>query len=172
MFLPTISAAEPTDRQESTGFEVPRALTFRYTIDDSRYPISDNRYTINDVVDDSPIPDTTDVATLPHEADIKARFCANFIRTPRDETVIVEKAQYQGMHKIAYDSRPEYYWAHLWAVRFLRVRNKDLEWPLEGLLQIRVVSWKNSGLGDPETSLSGVCAIIANKHGLRIERRG
>jgi|WetSurMetagenome_2_1015567.scaffolds.fasta_scaffold327918_2 hypothetical protein len=157
-----------------------------YARDDKRYGIGDNRCTINDNthpiddkgIDDNPYTDERygiydKYARKWFEKDLKAQYRVAFLRTPREEALIIDNASYLGMFPIIYQMRPGSYNAHIWLVDFHRIEGRDLERPIRGLLQIKSSTWTNSGLGEPRFALQGRCKIIDSRTDtLRIEHLG
>jgi hypothetical protein len=162
------------------------SVILRYARDDIRYAISDERctmgdspYPINDKgIDDSPDTDERcgiydKFARKWFEKDLKEQYGVSFLRTPREEALIIDNASYLGMFPIIYQMRPGSYNAHIWIVDFHRVEGRDLERPIRGLLQIKVSTWANSGLGEPRFALQNRCKIIDSRTDtLRIEHLG
>lgn len=132
-----------------------------------------SRYTMNDEsIVRCPIPINDGIAHPYLDEELKVRFGYDYLRTPRNETLIVENAEYLGVAEVINSKFKTVYTAHYWAVDFLRAGGKDFNTPLRGLLQIKTSSWHNAGLGEPSIALRGRCAIIENKaSGLSIERR-
>jgi len=152
-------------------------LTRAHVGDDKRYTINDGRYPIDDKgIDDSPYADkrygiNDTRARICSEADLKRQFGVAFLRTPRDEALIVDNASYLGKFHLYFQLRPGSYDAHFWIVDFHRVEGRDLERPIRGLLQIKASTWNNSGLGEPRFAVQGRCKIIDSRtETLRIER--
>jgi len=84
----------------------------------------------------------------------------DFIRTPCNEWLLFENAEYLGIAKIKNGKYGYDYEAHLWLVDFLSVSGFDFDEPERGILQIK--RWRNNGLEDPRIALQCQCAIIAD----------
>lgn len=95
--------------------------------------------------------------------ELLVRYSVEFARTPVNERCVFCNAVYLGETKVqlrvqgyAVDNR-------VWLVDFLRANNRDFSIAIEGLLMIWSKKWRNAGLGDPKTTLAGLCAVSADE---------
>lgn len=90
------------------------------------------------------------------------RYSVAFARTPVNERCVFCNAVYLGETKVQLRVQDYAIHNHVWFVDFLRANNRDFSVPVEGLLMIWSRKWRNAGLGDPQTTLAGLCAVTAD----------
>ena len=117
----------------------------------------DNDYDIDsELVDDG--------IDLPYlEEELLVKYRVEYVRTPVNETCVLQDAEYKGVHRVRNLKFGFGYRAHIWRVNFVTVDGKEHDEPIPGLLQITVKRWRSAGLGDPRYALSGTCSIRADK---------
>ena len=111
--------------------------------------------------DDSIVDEGIDLPYL--EEELLVKYKVEYIRTPVNETCVLQNAEYKGVHRVRNLKFKYGYRAHIWRVDFVIVDGKEHDEPVPGLLQITVKRWRSAGLGDPRHALSGICTIKADK---------
>jgi hypothetical protein len=96
------------------------------------------------------------------EAELEKEYKVEFIRTPRDERLVLKNPKFLGPFRIWNTKRGREYWAYVWFVDFLRANAKDFDNPLPGLMQIRTKIWKNACLGLKPSDLKGKVELTAD----------
>jgi hypothetical protein len=97
------------------------------------------------------------------EESLKEKYNVDFIRTPEDETMVIDNPRYQGVFRIRNEKFNCVYEAHVWLVSFVRVCSLDLRMPKRGLLQIKERWWPYANWPNPEIALRGRCTIVADR---------
>jgi len=116
----------------------------------------------NDYDSDSELVD--DGIDLPYlEEELLVKYKVEYIRTPVNETCVLQDAEYKGVHRIQNLTFKYGYRAHIWRVNFVTVDGREHDEPVPGLLQVTVKRWRNAGLGDPRRALSGICTVRADR---------
>jgi len=116
----------------------------------------------NDYDSDSELVD--DGIDLPYlEEELLVKYKVEYVRTPVNETCVLQDAEYKGVHRVRNLKFRYGYRAHIWRVNFVIVDGREHDEPVPGLLQITVKRWRSAGLGDPRYALSGVCTIRADR---------
>lgn len=124
------------------------------------------RATIDDRAIDGIRIDDASIDDMPFtESDLCARFSVDFIRSPRNETLIIEDGHYEGIFKIENLRFPGTYDAFLWTVIIHRVDSTDYTIPKKGLVQIKRNRYDSKRFGHPIDAFKGKCSIIADKDG-------
>ena len=111
--------------------------------------------------DDCLVDDGIDAPYL--EEELLVKYKVEYVRTPINETCVLQDAEYKGAHRIRNLKFKYGYRAHIWRVDFVVVDGREYDEPVPGLLQITVRRWRNAELGDPRNALNGVCTIRADK---------
>jgi len=107
-----------------------------------------------------PLDDGIDAPYLIEE--LLEKYSIEFTRTPVGERCVLTNAVYLGETKVQLHVKDYAVRNHVWLVDFLRANDKDFTHPVPGLLTIWWKKWRNAGLGDPETTLAGLCAVTAD----------
>ena len=94
--------------------------------------------------------------------EIATHFDLDFIRSPNNETVIFENARYEGVAHIQNQKYGNAYWSYIWTVDFIQANGIEFEFPMRGVLEIKVKRWKHANLSDPMRALEGKCTLVAN----------
>ena len=116
----------------------------------------------NDYDSDSELVD--DGIDLPYlEEELLVKYKVEYVRTPVNETCVLQDAEYKGVHRVLNVKFGFGYRAHVWQVNFVVVDGREHDEPVPGLLQVTVKRWRSAGLGDPRHALSGVCTIRADR---------
>ena len=100
------------------------------------------------------------------EEELKVKTDVDYIRTPRNELIILDNAQYKGRAKVKNEKYGYDYEAHLWLVDFIRVGDIVFHTPKKGLLQIRTKRLHEAGLlGSVQELFVGRCRLLAEGKG-------
>lgn len=94
--------------------------------------------------------------------ELLVRYFVEFARTPVNERCVFCNAMYLGETKVQLRVQGYAVDNHVWLADFLRANNRDFSVPVEGLLMIWSKKWRNAGLGDPQTTFAGLCAVTAD----------
>jgi len=100
------------------------------------------------------------------EEELKEKLGVDFIRTPRNDVVVLQNPQYQGKARIKNKKYHYNYEAHIWKVEFVAINDMEFELPKNGLLQIRSRNLKLAGFADSVKDLfSRKSRIVADEKG-------
>jgi len=100
------------------------------------------------------------------EEELKEKLHVDFIRTPRNELIVLDNAEYKGRAKVKNEKYGYNYEAHIWLVDFLRVGDIEFEVPRKGLLQISTKRLREGGfLGSVQELFIGRNRLVADEKG-------
>lgn len=94
--------------------------------------------------------------------EVAIHFKVDFIRSPFNETIIIENAHYEGIMHIQNHKYGNTYYAYIWTADFIQSNGIEFEIPIRGILEIKVKRWRRAGLSHPFKAFEGKCTLVAD----------